>query len=766
MDNMNNKILSSINQLIAASRKNKRITFILISISLSSVSAGIALFLSLSLNLILYLMALVLVGSFLFQIRSRRYLSININSMLEHINCTFLEFEQSSQLLLENQPNSILQRLQKRKVEQLFKQQQILNKIHQSIAPVEYKSALKILLISIILFAVQQFTDGMYSPYSKSSPPTNILLTTAEKISEPKLLSSTIVITPPEYMNRKTIQTSDMNLHIMEGSEIRWRLDFSRKDITYYMVNSEGHRIQIKHQENNKFEYLQVFSQSSLYSFAYMENGQFTSLDDVYTIAVTMDQLPKIKITKPNQSLVEIPKLGPANFELEVKISDDFGLSKTFIQASVASGSGEAVKFRDEVFNFDETQTTAKESNFKKHWDLQQLKMEPGDEVYFKVITEDNKQPDAQQVKSSSIIVRWLDNEIQQMAADGLRINFVPEYFRSQRQIIIETEQLIEDRKDLSQQQINELSRSLGHSQNDLKAKYGEYLGDEVGEGLGEEVSAVAALEHQGELGEDDQEHDETQPEIGHAHEEMIDHNDRSGSSELIARFTHNHGSTEIGPMSKLDPKSWMKKAVNEMWQAELHLMLSEPERALEFEYKAYDYLKLATAAERIYVKRLGFEPPPVNEDTRLTGELKDILSYSSRVEDNLDTGSNTVLLQSIFSLLSDPKDKPLNITETALLKDMKQWLLVLSESRPALIKQAATIERILSSDSIAIKKCNQCISNLKQKIWQLMPAAKSQPNITNTQKNSELENQYQSNIQGLKKSSRSKSTIIGDRND
>jgi len=55
-----------------------------------------------------------------------------------------------------------------------------------------------------------------------------------------------------------------------------------------------------------------------------------------------------------------------------------------------------------------------------------------------------------------------------------------------------------------------------------------------------------------------------------------------------------------------------MKQAIANMWNAELHLMMSEPALALPYEKEALKFLTQAKNAERIYVKRLGFEPPPV----------------------------------------------------------------------------------------------------------------------------------------------------------
>ncbi len=747
MDKMTIQHQQTISQLVDISRSNKRRTFLLLSLALSSVTVAVAAYFPLSIENTFILMILVFLLSFYIQISSHSYQHIDDALMLEHINCTFKDFEQSSQLLLEADPKSILQQLQKKKIEQLIETTSIQNQIKHSLQPVQYHSALKILVISIILFAANKFfihkITSIHSLTTSKKSPSII----TQPINRVEIVSKSISIIPPVYTNAKTIVTSDMNLNVLEGSKVKWNLQFSRADLSYYLLDAEGKRTPLVKQTNGQLGITKIFSKTNLYSLAYLENGHFISLDEVYTVVVKLDQLPKIKIIKPQQPLVEIPKQGPASFQLTVVVTDDFGLSKTFIKASVASGSGEAVKFRDEVFSFDKATPIKSGFRFEKLWHLRDLKMEPGDEVYFKIVSEDNKQPDSQKVNSSSVIVRWLDNEVKELSAEGLQVHFVPEYFRSQRQIIIETEQLIEDRNDLSKLQFDESSRILGYSQSDLKTKYGQYLGDEVGGGSGEQLSEDARTRIELNQDHDDEHRDESQPESDHVHNE----NDRSDASDVIAKFAHNHGATEIGPMSSRDPKSWMKKAVKEMWQAELHLMLSEPEKALDFEYKAYDYLKLATAAERVYVKRLGFEPPPVNEDTRLKGELKDILSYSHQIEQSTDTESDEMLFQRAFSLLSSEQNLTITSADKKTLRQLKQRLLILSEARPALIKQAAIIQRMISSNRIQLTKCIDCVSSLKQKLWQLMPDVKSRPIISRTFKHSELDAEYQAKILQLK---------------
>ena len=61
------------------------------------------------------------------------------------------------------------------------------------------------------------------------------------------------------------------------------------------------------------------------------------------------------------------------------------------------------------------------------------------------------------------------------------------------------------------------------------------------------------------------------------------------------------------------------------MWDAELHLRLYDPEKSLPYQYRALKLLKEISQDSRIYVHRTGFEPPPLKEEKRLTGDLTEI---------------------------------------------------------------------------------------------------------------------------------------------
>jgi hypothetical protein len=347
--------------------------------------------------------------------------------------------------------------------------------------------------------------------------------------------------------------------------------------------------------------------------------------------------------------------------------------------------------------------------------------MEPGDEVYFFAVAQDNREPQPNVSRSDTVVVRWLDEAPEVLGFGDLAIDVMPDYYKSQRQIIIETEQLIADRDLLDEETFAATSRALAESQAALKNRYGQYLGDEFDESLDGDVDLPELAESL---------EPESEPE---AHDDHAGHAapgaEQAGSAEaLLARFIHNHESADIGPVSSRNPVGLMKRAVAKMWQSELHLRLSDPVRSLPHQYEALEYYNRAREADRIFTRRLGFEPPPVTEDRRLTGDISDV--RSGRVEEaSAESESDDQLFRELHDRLSRRSPtEPFDPDELVLLARAADRLQQLSADRPALIKQAARLEQLRAAGGPADESCEDCVADAIRAAWSVLSSPRAQP--------------------------------------
>jgi hypothetical protein len=460
-------------------------------------------------------------------------------------------------------------------------------------------------------------------------------------------------INPPTYTNLPTKESTDLNATAVTGSLLKWRLQFSdHQHLSVRLVNSRGEELAFK-KSGTDFEYRDQLVSSGIYTIKayWLTPARKDSLiyqSDYYRLEAQPDLAPKIQLDSKELYRFHFLK-DDKNLRISARISDDFKVRQTFIVATLARGSGESVKFREVKFPL--PQSDFKEAQLTKTIDLKALNFAPGDELYYYWAAIDNKEPEANFAKSDTYFVVYKDtSKVEEAELATMAVNIMPEYFRSQRQIIIDTEKLIAKRKKLAAKDFNGTSNEIGFDQKVLRLRYGQYLGEEFENSIGGHELAADGNVLEGFIHKHDTEEEKTTPKSSafksaekaddrHKKEIMApdqhDHDHESHKPEsktedpitaLMEQYVHSHDNGEVNTFYELSTQSLLKMALEQMWQSELHLRLYEPEKALPFENKALVYLKAAQHKARTFVKKSGYDPPPIKEkETRLTGELKKV---------------------------------------------------------------------------------------------------------------------------------------------
>jgi len=324
-----------------------------------------------------------------------------------------------------------------------------------------------------------------------------------------------------------------------------------------------------------------------------------------YTIRVTPDQPPQIAITAPNES-VSILKPEAQSAQINVTVADDYAVAKATLHMTLARGSGENIRFTDKETPLPASAEPRKRS-WNKQWLLKELGMEPGDELYFFVRASDNAPvPHIAQSPTYTLRLPGPPGEAQESTA--LPSLAKPENLRSQRQIIIDTEQLVADMPRLGASELRARSESIAGDQAKLRLRYGQFLGEE---------SSLFGAEGHGDG--DGHEHGGTESTKGPG---------GFGTGNIAAEFGHTHD--QEGNATIFDPatKEVLRRALRAMWDAEKQLRAIAPKPALPPEYKALGAIKELQQAERVYLHRTAFVPPAIKEEKRMTGEMAGAASY------------------------------------------------------------------------------------------------------------------------------------------
>lgn len=531
--------------------------------------------------------------------------------------------------LAEKKDRNLIEKLQWERVNSQFRGEQTL---------IFHKKLLPFFLAFLVSFSVFGLKMLDWRPDSGSLGKSALTVKSENEAEEkPVILVQTkVTIKAPTYTGIKPQSQSGLEIKSIMGSEIIWEMQFSNaENVQVLLVNSDGESLDFVGNAG-RFSLKDKLNGSGIYAIQANQDGKMVFDSGFFPMEAIPDQSPVIVPTEKEVYKFHV-KEDPKLLEVAAKISDDFLVSQVYLVATLARGSGENVKFRENRIPIDKR--NFKTAELKSVLDLIALDFKQGDELYYYWAALDNKSPDPNFSRSDTYFLKYLDSTaVSEADLAGMAIHVLPEYFRSQRQIIIDTEKLIAQKKALKTQIYNSTSNEIGYDQKLLRLRYGQYLGEEFESGPvggsmegGEPENILDGFEHK-----HDQEGENegvgaipsvAHTEAEHAHEEEGGENEaEDGLGNMLDAFLHNHESEEMNIFFEGSTKGILKMALEQMWQSELHLRLFEPEKAIPYQYKALEYLKSVQQKSRVYVKRTGFDPPPIREEEkRLTGELKDL---------------------------------------------------------------------------------------------------------------------------------------------
>jgi hypothetical protein len=570
---------------------------------------------------------------------SIRFMQIGLHrtsekSIVSFLNVKYEEFHASADLALTSEGNlTTLVRIQQLKTEQ---------KLESLSGQIRFPNHIMLFaILAIISFTMFLFihlngfevkTKSVSGMPDEKQPDNSSIKNIPAEISEVKVL-----VSPPSYTRIQQYASTDLNLQIAENSQVSWTLTFSLPIKEASIVTASQDTLKFKF-NNNSWKLTTTLERNGFYQLVWKDHGTHSS--DYYKIDVIKDQPPIIKLSSLNQ-FTQVTFDSRQSIEANPVISDDYGLTDAYIIATVSKGSGESVKFREEKIRFSTPQQiSGKQINSKRTLNLKTLGLEPGDELYFYVEALDNKSPLANRTRTETYFIAIPDTVQDVMTADGgLGVDLMPEYFRSQRQIIIDTEKLIREKKVTDKKEFNFKSNELGYDQKVLRLRYGQFMGEEA-------ESGIVPIENHA----DEDDHEETKAEdlakeFGHQHDTENEHNlvdeknpakkdvDGAKKEDPFAEFVHQHDNEESATFFIQSLKLKLKAALAQMWDAELYLRIYEPEKSLPYQYTALKLLKEISNDSRIYVHRTGFEPPPIKEEKRLSADLNEIFNASRSYE-------------------------------------------------------------------------------------------------------------------------------------
>jgi hypothetical protein len=442
----------------------------------------------------------------------------------------------------------------------------------------------------------------------------------------PRLVAQRLRIAPPAYTGLPMRNEASLDAKAPQGSRLQWTLHFEPQPEAAELVFHDGTRLALV-RNGRDWNAQRTLERSVLYRVQ-PRTAQPQTATRLYRLDAIADRPPQIKVITPDRSLSLVTP-GQRTWPLQFEVSDDHGVAANAqLRITLAQGEGENITFREQILNV-RGSGSATVKRFSPQLDLAALGFAVGDDLVAQLSVGDNRAPNPQVVRSPSLILRWpsdLGNE--STGLEGMVKKVLPAYFRSQRQIIIDAETLLKEKKKLGADKFVERSDTIGVDQRILRLRYGQFLGEEA--------------EGQPKLPTNDAEEDPDQHADDHAGAEdhpsvdkqaaaipTDDHDHAAGQTReafgneanVLQEYGHTHDHAEAATLLDPETRATLKQALDQMWQSELHLRQGEPQQALPYAYKALGFIKQVQQATRIFLARVGPELPPIDETRRLTGD-------------------------------------------------------------------------------------------------------------------------------------------------
>lgn len=488
-------------------------------------------------------------------------------------------------------------------------------------------------------------------------------------------IHASLHITPPAYTQVDAFEAASAEASFPAGSRVRWQLRFPHTPASANLRFRDGTTLALR-RDGAAWTGEREIAASALYRIDAAGSG--SDPQRLYRLEARADQPPEIIVRAPDKTL-NLLEAGQTQWRLAFAAHDDYGLGVAELSISLAQGSGEQIKVSAQTREL-KGEGSARDREYHETLDLAALGLAQGDDLIVRLTVADKCEPTPNLSRSASFILRWPpETDEQSVGMEGLVGRTLPAYFRSQRQIIIDTEALLARQPELAADTYTKRANAIGDDQKILRLRYGQFLGEES------------------EGGPDDQDHDAhaggrapanaadaAEHEYGHVH-------DIPGAATLIDDAT----------------KKLLRSALDAMWSAEGKLRTARLPDALPDEHRALEAIKQVQQATRIYLARAGLDPPPIDPARRLTGDRSGLA----------DPPASPLVARDDDARLIADTWRALDNGAAIDVPALDRWLRAHPPSGDT------ALDLLRSADELRrAPACTDCRDRLKVQLWPLLP--------------------------------------------
>ncbi len=561
-------------------------------------------------------------------------------SVAAHLDRVCPALEESASLWLRDPATlSVLERMQLQRVDAAWAG--LPERTHVGAPDVRTLRASGLICATVILLLVTLAVVPPSSlPQEKMEPLARSATNLPARIT---LKSGNLVIEPPAYLGAESRRSATLDAEVPEGARVTWELAFEGPVQAVDLVRADsGSASPFDALGGGRFRVGATVTTTLVYQ---LETTGVTGVrirtPQVHVLKVIRDLPPRIAWAEPATARTILSPGDSRIVHVQVDATDDHGISKVELVATLAKGSGEGVKFRERTLSLNRGASGANGLiPFSAQLDLAALGLELGDELYVHAIAADHRSPVPNVTRGETrfFVLQGPATTLTDPAVVATGVKQMPQFFRSQRQLIIDTEQLLAEQPNLTPEKFQQRSDEIGIDQKLLRLRYGQFLGEEFEPASAGAAPEAEAMGFAARLRGGDRNAATRDAAISRAAEAQHDHpvpvegERRPATVEsMAAPFVHRHDSPEAATIFDPKVKATLRAVLAAMWEAEGFLRSGRAAEALPAENQALVHLKELQQADRVYVARTGFEPAPILLDQRrLRGELETIPARAS----------------------------------------------------------------------------------------------------------------------------------------
>jgi hypothetical protein len=512
------------------------------------------------------------------------------------------------------------------------------------------------------------------------TPQQNAVQTSDTEAAIEQSVRGVLNVDPPAYTAHESRQLEALEGRVEQGSVLSWSLQFAQtpREVRLRFVDGKS---MVLERVDDSWQGQHTLDASTLYR---IEIDGAAPLPDraPYRLEVIPDTPPQLRVISPERTLTVLDA-ATRHWTLDLEASDDYGLGSAQLVLTLAQGSGEQVTVSERRVALRGVGEPTLQ-RFTHRIDLAAMGFVQGDDLIARLEVRDRRTPTPNSTRSASFILRWPPPaSVEGTGVEGLVQQAMPAYFRSQRQIIIDTEALLAQKAQFSRDDFVMRSDKIGADQRLLRLKYGQFLGQETEE---EEAPGEG--------------HDDAMMSTGDA------------MHELMAEAGHMHDLPEAATLLDPETRKLLRSALDEMWQAERELRTGNAAAALPYENRALDFIKRVQQADRIYLARVDLELPQLDPARRLTGDRPG----ASRRNDPLVDAQSQSVPADVWNALRSGDTLPLDA--------LTRWI---NDERDTLADPLSLLSLVdaLQRDPA----CAECRDELARQLWSsLVPPAAAPP--------------------------------------